>query len=121
MTFLGLKKGQDLGNRAAHPHQEFPGVPPRERNLEVLGEESRLSLQTPTLTHFATHVVQETIFHDPVSFYFSLRNTFFIIIYFILFYYLTDIRELNSSQRAANVQNSFTASGSEIYPVQDPH
>ena len=121
MTFLGLKKGQDLGNRAAQPHQEFPGVPPRERNLEVLGEESRLALQTPTLTHFATHVVQETIFHDPVSFYFSLRNIFFIIIYFILFYYLTDIRELNSSQRAANVQNSFTVSGSEIYPVQDPH
>ena len=86
MTFLGPKKGQDLGNRSAHPHQEFRGVPPRERNLEVLGEESRLALQTPTLTHFATHVVQETIFHDPVSFYFSLRNTFFIIIYFILLF-----------------------------------
>ena len=28
MTVFGLKKGQDLGNRAAHPHQEFPGVPP---------------------------------------------------------------------------------------------
>ena len=86
MTFLGLKKGQDLGNRAAHPHQEFRGVPPRERNLEVLGEESRLALQTPNLTHSATHFVQETIFHDPVSFYFSLRNIFFIIICFILFF-----------------------------------
>ena len=84
MTFLGPKKGQDLGNRAAHPHQEFRGVPPRKRNLEVLGEESRLALQTPTLTHFATHVVQETIFHDPVSFYFSLRNIFF---YYYLFYF----------------------------------
>ena len=121
MTLLGLKKGQGLGNRAAQPHQEFPGVPPRERNLEVLGEESRLVLQTPTLTHFATHFIQETIFHDPVSCYFSLRNTLFIITYFILFYSLTDIRELISSQRAANVRNSFTASGSEIYPVQDPH
>ena len=28
MTFLGLKYGQDLENRAAHPRQEFPGVPP---------------------------------------------------------------------------------------------
>ena len=26
MTFL--KWGQDLENRAVHPHQEFPGVPP---------------------------------------------------------------------------------------------
>ena len=83
MTFLGPKKGQDLGNRAAHPHQEFRGVPPRERNLEVLGEESRLALQTPTLTHFATHVVQETIFHDPVSFI-SLSEISFLLL-FILF------------------------------------
>ena len=28
MTFLGLKKGRDLENRVAHPHQEFPGEPP---------------------------------------------------------------------------------------------
>ena len=28
MTLFGLKKGQDLENRAAQPHQEFPGVPP---------------------------------------------------------------------------------------------
>ena len=28
MTFFGLKHGQDLDNRAAHPHQEFSGVPP---------------------------------------------------------------------------------------------
>ena len=26
---FGLKSGQDLKNWAAHPHQEFPGVPPR--------------------------------------------------------------------------------------------
>ena len=25
----GLRYGQDLENQAAHPHQEFPGVPPR--------------------------------------------------------------------------------------------
>ena len=24
---FGLKQGQDLENQAAHPHQEFPGVP----------------------------------------------------------------------------------------------
>ena len=30
MTFLGLKQGQDLENRAAHPCQKFPGVPPGE-------------------------------------------------------------------------------------------
>ena len=28
MTFFGLKRDQDLENRAAHPHQEFPRVPP---------------------------------------------------------------------------------------------
>ena len=28
MTCFGLKSGQDLKNRVAHPHQEFPGVPP---------------------------------------------------------------------------------------------
>ena len=28
MTFFDLKQGQDLENRAAHPHQEFPRVPP---------------------------------------------------------------------------------------------
>ena len=28
MTLFGLKKGQDWENRAAHPHLEFPGVPP---------------------------------------------------------------------------------------------
>ena len=27
MSFFGLKQGQDLEKPAAHPHQEFPGVP----------------------------------------------------------------------------------------------
>ena len=27
ITFFGVKYFQDLGNRAAHPHEEFPGVP----------------------------------------------------------------------------------------------
>ena len=45
MTFLGLKQGQDLENRAVHPHQEFSGValppPPPEychtKNIETIG------------------------------------------------------------------------------------
>ena len=28
MEYFGLKLGQDLGNRAAHPYQEFRGEPP---------------------------------------------------------------------------------------------
>ena len=28
MAYFGLKLGQDLGNRVAHPYQEFQGVPP---------------------------------------------------------------------------------------------
>ena len=28
MAYFGLKLGQDLGNRVAHPYQEFRGVPP---------------------------------------------------------------------------------------------
>ena len=32
ISFFGPKKGQDLENRAAHPHQEFPGVPPGYEN-----------------------------------------------------------------------------------------
>ena len=35
---FALKQGQDLENQAAHPHQEFQGVPPphpRTKNLSV--------------------------------------------------------------------------------------
>ena len=28
MEYFGQKLGQDLGNRVAHPYQEFRGVPP---------------------------------------------------------------------------------------------
>ena len=31
ITFFGLKYRQDLENRTAHPHQEFPGVTPPPR------------------------------------------------------------------------------------------
>ena len=40
MTFFGLKSGQDLENRAAHPYQEFSGVtppPPQEKPLAPRG------------------------------------------------------------------------------------
>ena len=36
MTFFGLKQGQDLENKAAHPHQEFPGVPPGNKRFNHL-------------------------------------------------------------------------------------
>lgn len=55
-----------------------------------------------------------------LSLFISLSEISFLLL-FVLFYFLTDIRELNSSQRAANVQISLTASVSEIYPVQGPH
>ena len=32
MEYFGLKLGQDSGNRAAHPYQEFRGVLPRAHN-----------------------------------------------------------------------------------------
>ena len=35
MTIFGLKWGQDLGNRAAHPHQELQGVSPRVENTRT--------------------------------------------------------------------------------------
>ena len=36
LACLGLKLGRDLKTRAAHPHQEFRGVPPRECQLPIL-------------------------------------------------------------------------------------
>ena len=36
MEYFGLKLGQDLGSRAAHPYQEFQGVPPSPRAAGVL-------------------------------------------------------------------------------------
>ena len=37
ITFFGLQQGQDLENRAAHPHQEFPGSIPRALFLSYIG------------------------------------------------------------------------------------
>ena len=36
ITFFGVKSGKDLRNCAAHPHQEFPGVPPSPWNCLLL-------------------------------------------------------------------------------------
>ena len=38
MTFFGLKSGQDLKNRAAHPHQDFLGVPPPPLRVDLLSK-----------------------------------------------------------------------------------
>ena len=35
MEYFGLKLGLDLGNRVAHPYQEFRGVPPPPPGGEV--------------------------------------------------------------------------------------
>ena len=37
ITFFGLKSGQDLKNRAAHPHQELLGVSPGHKHKKKLG------------------------------------------------------------------------------------
>ena len=36
ITFFGLKSGQDLKNRAAHPNQEFQGGPPGWTHFDAL-------------------------------------------------------------------------------------
>ena len=47
MEYFGLKLGQDLGNRAAHPYQEFRGVPPPPPGarlaFNIIGNLERLS------------------------------------------------------------------------------
>ena len=43
MKFLGGKKVQDLENRAAHPHQEFPGVQPPPHPIPLWGFHSRIA------------------------------------------------------------------------------
>ena len=42
MEYFGLKLGQDLGNREAHPYQKFRGVPPPPPGVQVgrVGETS---------------------------------------------------------------------------------
>ena len=42
LHFFGLKSGQDLENWAAHPHDEFPGVP------SPPDTQSTVSQQTPS-------------------------------------------------------------------------
>ena len=52
MTFFGLKSGQDLKNRAAHHHQEFPGVPPPPPN------------RARTLVSLCSALSKQRILHD---------------------------------------------------------
>ena len=43
MTFVGLKKGQDLEDRVAQPHQEFPGVITDKINREMFFKKEKES------------------------------------------------------------------------------
>ena len=52
ITFFGLKSGQDLKKRAAHLHQEFPGVPP----TPPLGLKQVVSQNKLILFHFQVSV-----------------------------------------------------------------
>ena len=62
MTFFGLKYCQDLENRAARPHQELPGVPPRP---------DKTVTHTRTIwvedTHGVPWVSERLFSHDKVS------------------------------------------------------
>ena len=53
MQFFGRKYGQDLENRAAHPHQELPGVPPRREIRPKAGEFSHV----PNLMQISTSAI----------------------------------------------------------------
>ena len=51
MKLFGIKSGQDLKKRAAHPHQEFPGLalPPPPRDSRQLSIKSISSLSGATV------------------------------------------------------------------------
>ena len=65
MAFFGLKYGKDLDNRAVHPHQEFPEVPPGSQGAvfsgccEYLTEEttSALDIQSETFISMPQSVI----------------------------------------------------------------
>ena len=54
--FFYLKSGQDLENRAVHPHQEFPGAPPPPRG-GILGKFSGLNLKSGSHLLALLHII----------------------------------------------------------------
>ena len=70
MEYLGLKLGQDLGNRAAHPYQEFRGVPPgvdacsRWPEVAILRSTTADAINKQLKRIFATPGLPETITSD---------------------------------------------------------
>ena len=58
MTFFGLKYGQDLENRAAHPHQIFLGVP--EETVPCIKEQIRQVLFSVALSTVYNPGVQKS-------------------------------------------------------------
>ena len=62
MTLFGLKSGQDLKNRAAHPHEEFPGVTP---GAKVSGSLVKSCMLQQLIDLFLTLHVSISIFKQP--------------------------------------------------------
>ena len=54
MTCFGLKSGQDLKNRVAHSHQEFPGVPPPPQEICIFRFEIWLKIENQMLVNTDT-------------------------------------------------------------------
>ena len=67
MTVFGLKSGQDLGNRAAHPHQEFAGVPPGSSIFKDMNTENT-NINNKGLQRTANEcAVERRIYKDLIS------------------------------------------------------
>ena len=81
ITLFGLKSGQDFKNRAAHPHQEFAGVPPGDTSLFSQGVKSFTYLRTKTGTHQYDRLLTKDIHPKCLSFsranyHWRVRNFF---------------------------------------------
>ena len=68
ITLFGLKSGQDFKNRAAHPHQEFAGVPPGDTSLFSQGVKSFTYLRKKTGTHQYDRLLTKDIHPKCLSF-----------------------------------------------------
>ena len=62
MEYFGLKLGQDLGNRAAHPYQEFRGVPP-----PPPGNKTKTLIKCCLLRSFTERLILCTLYHKTID------------------------------------------------------